>query len=631
MVNRIDLPQQPQGSAEEQMRAMYSYLYQMAQALNNNLAEIGGAELTDRERTAMQEVLSAGAEEQAGAATEAETLKSLIIKTASFIKTAIDQYNLKLTGSTEAEGKIGKYVRNTQLDVDVTPTGIQQSFSFQEIIQGLKQYEINAKNYIKSGLLRTVNGVPVYGVAIGKDVVTFAEDGTETYNDGNKVAELTADELSFWQSGNKIASYTGSKISFLYSGSEVMYIQNGKIYCTQDMEMSSGKSIKIQNWKFTNEGMTFDNGSDSLPFQLARYDDAEALSSGIFTDYETGSGKCIIRAGCDDNAHQSTSGYWLGEITEEVIDEADETFILPGVAYTPNLSYTIQGNRNRLYPSGNIECDLGKTDSHYIKIYGHIFYGKKSYQSSAVETNDIILSPREDLDGFFRITMEKRTSGFKRMYAEFIGTEDTNYYTTSFMGINEIYGRRRRTTDNSSTLTSRTIKIYPMGFANMGFIFAYYELRDNGYYKVELNPTFGAFPLDDPRYTLEVESDGLNRWEMKNMKSFSGNSGTFTNLTYTNLTQNSSRDIKHDIEDMETVGEKLDRLRPVTFVYDDDPEEKRRAGLIYEETAEVLPEICTGEESAKAISYVEMIPMLLKEIQELRARVKALEEREGGN
>ena len=115
------------------------------------------------------------------------------------------------------------------------------------------------------------------------------------------------------------------------------------------------------------------------------------------------------------------------------------------------------------------------------------------------------------------------------------------------------------------------------------------------------------------------------------MKSFTGESGTFTNLTYTNLTQNSSKDIKHDIEEMEPVGEKLDRLRPVTFVYDDDPEEKRRAGLIYEETAEVLPEICTGDESAKAISYVEMIPMLLKEIQELRARVKALEEREGGN
>ena len=102
-----------------------------------------------------------------------------------------------------------------------------------------------------------------------------------------------------------------------------------------------------------------------------------------------------------------------------------------------------------------------------------------------------------------------------------------------------------------------------------------------------------------------------------------------TTVQYTYLVQNSSKDVKHDIKDLESVGEKLDRLRPVTFVYDNDPEERTRAGLIYEETQPVMPEICTGDEGNKAISYIEMVPMLLKEIQELRARVKALEERGG--
>jgi hypothetical protein len=97
------------------------------------------------------------------------------------------------------------------------------------------------------------------------------------------------------------------------------------------------------------------------------------------------------------------------------------------------------------------------------------------------------------------------------------------------------------------------------------------------------------------------------------------------------MTQGSSRDIKHDIRDMPSMGARLDRLRPVTFVYDEDAEERTRYGMIYEETAESMPEICTGSEEEKAINYIELIPMLLKEIQELRARVKALEEREGGN
>ena len=96
---------------------------------------------------------------------------------------------------------------------------------------------------------------------------------------------------------------------------------------------------------------------------------------------------------------------------------------------------------------------------------------------------------------------------------------------------------------------------------------------------------------------------------------------------YDSLIQNSSRDIKHDIQDMPSVGDKLDKLKPVTFVYDEDRDENKRMGLIYEDTIQVMPEICTCDESNKAISYIELIPALLKEIQDLRARVKQLEER----
>ena len=99
-------------------------------------------------------------------------------------------------------------------------------------------------------------------------------------------------------------------------------------------------------------------------------------------------------------------------------------------------------------------------------------------------------------------------------------------------------------------------------------------------------------------------------------------------INYETLSQYSSKNIKHDIQLMPSVGDELDKLEPVIFVYDDDKDEKVRYGLIYEDTVEVMPEICTDDESNKAINYMELIPMLLKEIQDLRARVKALEERE---
>ena len=260
MAKRIELPQTPQGTEEEQLRAMYSYLYQMAVALNSNLAEIGGSELTDDEMRIMREVLDEPeAEGPAGYNwREAETLKSMIIKTAQFVRTAIDEYNMKLIGTVEAEGTLGRYVRNTGMDVAVNPEGITQRFSFQEIIQGLKTFEINSKNYIKSGLLRTEHALPVYGVAIGKDIVTFDEDGTETYNDGNKVAELTADELSFWQNGTKIASYIGNEVAFYQGNGKVMSLKGNELAFFQN-----GQKVA----SFTKDGHTlYQNGQPVTEF-----------------------------------------------------------------------------------------------------------------------------------------------------------------------------------------------------------------------------------------------------------------------------------------------------------------------------------------------------------------------------
>ena len=290
MPKRIELPAQIGGDPEAQLRQLYSYLYQMAEALNSNLAEIGGNALTDDEMVIMREVIGDGNPDVPGMS-EGETLKSMIIKTAQFVRSQIDEYNLTLIGTYEAEGKLGKYVRKTRLDVDVTPTGIQQNYTFQDIIQGLKTYEVNAKNYIKTGLLRTVSSVPVYGVAIGKDVVTFSEDGTETYNDGNKVAELTADELSFWQNSVKVASYTGNKISFYNGGSEVMYIQNGKIYCTNDLELASGKKLII----------TTDNLSIDASGNVVLKGDVEILS-GKSMAVKTG-GALNIESGGEIDIH----------------------------------------------------------------------------------------------------------------------------------------------------------------------------------------------------------------------------------------------------------------------------------------------------------------------------------------
>lgn len=86
----------------------------------------------------------------------------------------------------------------------------------------------------------------------------------------------------------------------------------------------------------------------------------------------------------------------------------------------------------------------------------------------------------------------------------------------------------------------------------------------------------------------------------------------------------SSRTVKHNINNLQEMGEILDQLAPVTFEYNDIPGQLRY-GLIFEDTIDILPTICEDSGESKTINYVDLVPILLKEIQSLRKRIKSLE------
>ena len=545
MGKHIDLPQLPQGKPQEQLEALYSYLYRMAEALNSNLAEIGSGTFTDEEMAVVREVTGVSSTEMP----EVETLKSLIIKTAQFIRSAIDEYNMKLVGTYEAEGKLGRYVRKTRLDVDVTPDGIQQNYSFQEIIQGLKTYEINAKNYIKTGYLRTENSLPVYGVAIGKDVVTFSEDGTETYNDGNKVAELTADELSFWQNGNKVAGYTGTAITF-YAG--------------------TSKRMEIDG-----DGIKFYKGSTTL---------AELLGTALKFYYNG-----TLRTQMDTDGVKIYDGSTLlAKIAGSRIgfySGGTEVFYIENGKLTSAADMEISaGNKFKISSGGALDVDT----NNFI-----LDSANKTMQTGRWILNDYGLVCDEVSDA---ITFGKYGVNFSVS-----GKPSTNIAVESMTDKGWYYFSHRRSNGNFS---GRVIMLTgDPAVANTSYSAMIYTQVFNG---TLMTPAHGCLGTNSGEWDIWADE-----------------------VHYYTLTQRSSREVKHDIRDLPEMGEKIDRLRPVTFIYDRDPQERTRTGLIYEETEPVMPEICTGDESSKAINYVELIPILLKEIQELRARVKALEERGG--
>ena len=90
------------------------------------------------------------------------------------------------------------------------------------------------------------------------------------------------------------------------------------------------------------------------------------------------------------------------------------------------------------------------------------------------------------------------------------------------------------------------------------------------------------------------------------------------------ITSSSSLFVKHDIKSLANLSV-FDKLNPVSFKYNNDESDKTHYGLIYEETIKLIPDVCQENNGTKTINYIELVPILIKEIQNLRTRVSELE------
>lgn len=86
----------------------------------------------------------------------------------------------------------------------------------------------------------------------------------------------------------------------------------------------------------------------------------------------------------------------------------------------------------------------------------------------------------------------------------------------------------------------------------------------------------------------------------------------------------SSERFKHDIQDMGSRSEDIYKLRPVTFVYNNDETESMQYGLIAEEVDQVLPALVVQDDEGKpyTVRYHLLPQMLLNELQKLHAIVQ---------
>jgi hypothetical protein len=106
------------------------------------------------------------------------------------------------------------------------------------------------------------------------------------------------------------------------------------------------------------------------------------------------------------------------------------------------------------------------------------------------------------------------------------------------------------------------------------------------------------------------------------------NTGVYLTYNGTSWTSNSDETLKDNITSLGTVGDKLKNYRTSYFTWKADTETppKRNIGFIAQDWETDFPEVVTKKEGETlGMQYTETIPILLKYIQELEARITALE------
>ena len=98
-------------------------------------------------------------------------------------------------------------------------------------------------------------------------------------------------------------------------------------------------------------------------------------------------------------------------------------------------------------------------------------------------------------------------------------------------------------------------------------------------------------------------------------------------ITYTGTCDaGSDYRLKENVETLQGNYYSIDDLRPVSYIFKDTQQETY--GFIAHEVQDHFPSLVSGikdGEKTQTLNYTGIIPLLVKEIQELKARVKQLE------
>ena len=230
------MPACPAGSVQQQVMQQYAYLFQMAQQLNLALEQLEQAGSGTVRAAGAASGGAAGGTKLAAADRQYQKLRSMIVKTADQVRHTREELTARLQEEYVAVSDFGSYVASLSAYLEANPEAVTQYYSFfsdlkadvEAVDAAFRHYKVDTEGYIRTGIVSYDGAVPVYGVAVGQDLVCREVDGEQVVEQNNFRAVFTATRLSFWQ-----------------DATEVAYVSNNRLYITNITVLGG---IAIGDW-----------------------------------------------------------------------------------------------------------------------------------------------------------------------------------------------------------------------------------------------------------------------------------------------------------------------------------------------------------------------------------------------
>lgn len=245
MANHFDAPPTLMGDEQSQLTAMYRYLMQMSDQLNEAMNNITLANFAPEAQKQLTQA-AGGSGESKEVQDAKRTLRSMIIKSAEIVRNEMTEISTELQQQyTAVSQQFGTLDQKLSLAIQANADGIRQNYEYIEKLEGrtdeTNNYIIHTSNYIFSGQIGTneVTMEPVYGIAIGEGITQYDSEGNPHINGNAKVATFTKERLSFWQ-GTAEMAYFSDKTLYVTDASILKTLRMGNYYWKIEPDGSMG-------------------------------------------------------------------------------------------------------------------------------------------------------------------------------------------------------------------------------------------------------------------------------------------------------------------------------------------------------------------------------------------------------